>query len=287
MGEQIKGLVVLAGGGDLPIELLEEVTSQNIPVEVIGIKGFADQARLAPWDPSFVGMGEAGKIIKKLDRSRASHLVFAGHVDRPDLKNLKLDLTAMRMMPKVMKAAGKGDGALLDFVKTMVTDRGMEIISPTKLMSSLAATPGVYGSHQPNERDRADIRKGAEIALAIGGFDVAQGSVVAEGFVLAIEAAEGTDEMLKRCGALPAGMSGTAEDRKGVLVKMTKPVQDRDIDQPTIGPRTVEMAAAAGLAGIAIDGDNGIIVDREDAIALADKHGLFIVGVTTAELGLS
>ena len=109
----------------------------------------------------------------------------------------------------------------------------------------------------------------------LGPFDVGQAVVIARGHVLAIEAAEGTDEMLKRCGAL---RQWGGHKRSGVLVKAPKPGQELRVDMPVIGPRTVELAAAAGLAGIAVGQGKVMIADQADMVSLADRHHIFVTG---------
>ncbi|MGB1088642.1 MAG: UDP-2,3-diacylglucosamine diphosphatase LpxI domain-containing protein, partial [Alphaproteobacteria bacterium] len=118
---------------------------------------------------------------------------------------------------------------------------------------------------------------------ALGAFDVAQGAVVCDGLVLAVEAAEGTDAMLARVATLSSDLRGHEGALRGVLVKVTKPAQDRQIDQPTIGPATILNAHKAGLAGVAIEAEHGLIVDREETIATADRLGLFIFGLDIAD----
>lgn len=280
----IRVLSIIAGDGDLPLEIAAACDDAGIPVNIIGLKGFAQESDYTGRKVTMISLGELGKASKAMKAARTSHVVMAGGVERPDLKKLKLDFEAMRLLPKALKAAGKGDGALLDFVRDFVTDRGWEIISPAKLMDQLNVETGDVGKCEPDETDWDDIKKGVVIARDLGRHDVAQGVVVANGFVLAIEAAEGTDEMLKRVAGLPESMRGTPDDRAGVLVKVTKPIQDRNIDLPTIGPRTIEMVAAAGLKGIAVEADGSLIVERDETIARADALGLFIEGVDVTAL---
>lgn len=279
MSDHITGVSVLAGRGDLPLQVAEACRAQNIPVQVILLKGFGDKNLLANFDPTEISMGEVGRLIKLVKRAGSSHVCFVGGVDRPDLKKIKLDFEGARQLPKVVKAASKGDAALLDFIRDFVRGKGFAILSPAKLMEGLETESGGFGTHMPDENALDDIKKGAAVALAMGGFDIAQGAVVCDGYVLALEAAEGTDAMLDRVAGLPQSIRGSEGEPRGVLVKMLKPGQDKQMDQPTIGPRTVEKAHKAGLAGIAIEATHGLIVDRAQTIQMADDLGLFIVGV--------
>jgi DUF1009 family protein len=103
--------------------------------------------------------------------------------------------------------------------------------------------------------------------------------VIQQGLVLGVEAVEGTDGLLRRCAELRRDGPG------GVLVKAAKPGQERRVDRPTIGPRTVNLAAAAGLQGIAAEAGMTLVVDRAETIRAADQAGLFVVGVPVPEQG--
>ena len=126
---------------------------------------------------------------------------------------------------------------------------------------------------KPSKEDEIDIRRGAEVAFALGRLDVGQSVVVQQGLVLGVEGIEGTDELIKRCSGYKRKGSG------GVLVKLRKSEQDMRIDLPTIGLRTVENAKACGLNGIAVHAGNALVVDEAEVVKAADKAGLFIVGI--------
>jgi hypothetical protein len=115
--------------------------------------------------------------------------------------------------------------------------------------------------------------------LTIGALDIGQGAVSCRGVVLALEAVEGTDRMLERVASLPEDVRGTTSARDGVLVKLSKPGQERRVDMPTIGVDTVEKAAAAGLAGIAVEAGGALVVDGEAVAKAANRSGLFVVGL--------
>lgn len=123
-----------------------------------------------------------------------------------------------------------------------------------------------------------DLEVAARIAAATGALDIGQGCVVCDGLVLAVEAQEGTDEMLRRCATLPDTVRGTPAARRGVLVKRPKPVQERRIDLPTTGVSTIELAAAAGLAGIGIEAGGALMLNRPAMEKRAAELGLFLYG---------
>ena len=105
------------------------------------------------------------------------------------------------------------------------------------------------------------------------------GAVACDGLVLAVEAQEGTDSMLRRVAELPESIRGVPGKPRGVLAKAPKPMQETRVDLPTIGTRTLQRVARAGLAGIAGEAGKVLVLDRDDVVKLADELGLFIVGV--------
>ena len=144
------------------------------------------------------------------------------------------------------------------------------------ILDAVLGPPGLLSARGPDANAMADIQRGIAVNRALGSVDVGQACVVRAGAVIAVEAIEGTDAMLSRCGALmdQLGMERPA----GVLVKSVKPGQDRRADLPTIGPDTLRHAAAAGLMGIAYEANGTILTERETCIALAGELGLFLLG---------
>jgi DUF1009 family protein len=131
--------------------------------------------------------------------------------------------------------------------------------------------------------DDSDIRLGAGVLGALSPYDIGQGVVVADGRVLAVEAAEGTDAMLRRVAALrEAGRIGLPRG-VGVVVKAPKQRQDRRFDLPSIGPDTVLHAAHAGLAGVAVVAGGTIVAEPQRLVEAADSNGLFVFGRADGE----
>jgi hypothetical protein len=271
-------LGVIAGSGGLPVKIASASAARAAPFHIIRLAGMTDPALLnMPGDDCAIG--EAGKIIRILKRENCDAAVFAGHVPRPDFSNLKADWRGAAMLPKVLAAAARGDGALLSVLVETLESEGIIVIGVEEAAQGLAAPAGALGARSPNAQNMNDIRKAAQIVQALGPFDVGQGAVVAGGLVLAIEAAEGTDAMLARCATLPNGVN-----QGGVLVKRPKPGQELRIDLPVVGAETVRCAARAGLAGIAVEEGVALIIDIDEVVALADETGLFVYGFTAHEV---
>lgn len=188
------------------------------------------------------------------------------------------------MVPALLAAAPLGDDALLRALMAEHERAGFRVVGADEVMRELLAAAGAWGALAPDFAQRADILKAALVAAAAGSFDIGQGVVVCDGLVLAVEAQEGTDAMLRRVADLPAPLRGSARARRGVLVKRPKPMQERRIDLPVVGVATVELAAAAGLAGIAVEAGGALVVRRAELIAAADSVGVFLYGFTPAEV---
>ncbi len=277
-------LGIVAGGGDLPVALAEHCAATGRDFFVARIEHMADPALNAHPGETH-NLGAFGGRMAAMKAAGVDTVVMIGQVARPNLSQLRLDERGQQMLPGLLAAAGKGDDALLRAIVDEHQREGFNVIGADDVMRDLLAPAGVWGKHAPTEAHKQDIVKGAEIAHALGAFDIAQGVVVCEGHVLAVEAAEGTDAMLRRCADLPVALRGTAQARRGVLVKRPKPIQERRIDLPVVGVKTIEGAAAAGLAGIAVEANGALAVRRAAIIAAADAAGLFVYGFTPEETG--
>src|SRR5262249_4929188 len=142
---------------------------------------------------------------------------------------------------------------------------------------------GQLGRHAPSERDRTDIAVGQALLATMGRFDIGQAVVVAGNRVLAVEAAEGTDRMLARIAQLRSDGTLALPTNVGALSKAPSRTQARRLDLPSVGARTVEVAAAASLAGIAVEARGAVTADLDEMVRAADAAGLFVVGIPADE----
>lgn len=274
-------LGIIAGGGALPLRIAAACRARGEEFHVIRLSGYAD-ANLSALPGDDCAIGEAGKALRLLKAQQCDAIVFAGLVKRPDFKSLRVDWRGAAMLPRLVAAAARGDGALLDVLIQSVESDGFVVVGVEEAVESLLAPAGALGEITPETRDLEDIRKAARVIAALGPFDIGQGAVVATGLVLAVEAAEGTDEMLARCETLLKDLGGDA--RAGVLVKRPKPGQELRVDLPTIGPETIRRAAKAGLKGIAVNAGAALIIDIEEVVLLANEHKLFVYGFLESEV---
>jgi DUF1009 family protein len=277
-------LGVIAGGGELPIVMAEHLAASERPYFVARIEPMA-HADLEKHPGAAHGLGAMGARMAAMREAGCDAVVLLGQVARPDLRALELDDVARGMLPAIIAAMPMGDDALLRAVLAEHERAGFRVVGAEEVMAELLAPAGAWGALTPNAAQSADIARAAKVAAGIGAYDVGQGVVVCDGLVLAVEAQEGTDAMLRHVAELPASVRGSHERRRGVLVKRPKPIQERRIDLPTIGVRTIEGAAAAGLAGVAVEAGAALAVRRPDLIAVADREGLFVYGFSRGEVG--
>jgi hypothetical protein len=269
-------LAIIAGGGEIPLLIAQGELSAGRAPFIVEVDGFADQ-HFAAFNTVRLPIAKVGGMQKAMLEAGCDAVCFIGRITRPNFKALMgLDATAMALLPRVTQAARYGDDALMRVIIDSFERKGLRAIGAHQAMSSLVPGPGVLGDVQPDDAARADIAKALSIARLIGEHDIGQGAVVASGLVLAVEAQEGTDEMLARIAGLPLEIRGHAAKRAGVLAKTLKPQQERRIDMPTIGLKTIEGAARAGLAGIAVRAGNALIPRMDETIAAADAAGIFI-----------
>ena len=262
----MRKLGLIAGGGGLPLTLARHCRVVGRPLHVIRLAGFASP-ELDEFDGETRGLIDFAGAFKALRVAGCEAVCFAGTVTRPDLTSPEAT-----SVPAEVIAARGADDALLSAVVARFQAAGFVVEGAHEVMATLTLARGRLGRIAPSARDAADIERAMAVARAVGALDVGQGAVCRDGLVLAVEAAEGTDAMLRRVPELKSGSGG-------VLAKASKPGQDLRVDLPTIGPVTVELAAAAGLAGIAGESGRVLVIDRDETMRLADELGLFVVGV--------
>ena len=271
---------LIAGGGDLPRAVAQSAKAAGRAVFVVPLVGSVTEDWINGFHHEFLSPGEPGRIIKAMKAHGVTQVLMCGRVDRPKFNELKLDAKGMLLLPRAIAAAKKGDDALLRFIVGICEDEGLAAISVAEAAPGLVCAEGALGRVTPDVDHRSDIAAALRIVHALGALDVGQGAVVCDGLALAVEAAEGTDAMLERIPALRESLRGTAGKPRGVLVKALKPTQDAKTDMPVVGVQTVRNAAAAFLAGIALEAGKSLVLDRDAVRAEADRLGLFVVGIT-------
>jgi DUF1009 family protein len=266
-------LGILAGGGPFPAQVAHAAQAAGRPVFVLAFEDYADPALISGFPHAFARVGAAGRILALLRSNGVQDLVLVGPVKRPSLLDLRPDFEGTKILARIGRAAFAGDDGLLAAIVRVFAEEGFSVIGAHEIITEALGPRGVLGKHAPDTQALSDIARGVAIVRALGAIDVGQGCIVQQGIALAVEAIEGTDQMLARAPAVARPGPG------GVLVKMAKPNQDRRADMPAIGPQTIVNAAAAGLRGVAFEAGGTLLTDRAACIAAADAAGLFLYGI--------
>lgn len=275
MGATPLGLV--AGGGALPLRIAEAVQRAGREVFILGLENEADPA-ITSYPHDWTGLGHMAGAADKLLAAGCSETVIIGGIQRPNLAELEFDEGGAWFMQEVASGKHTGDDQLLKIILAYFNMRGLDVQPAQKYLSELTGMPGAQTTHAHSAHE-ADIARGIEVAQVIGGEDIGQSVVVSERLALAVEGPEGTDNMLRRVAAMAPEFLGTAAARKGVLVKLPKPQQDRRVDLPTLGLRTIEGAKAAHLAGIVYEAGGALFDDFAAVSEAAEEGGLFLLGL--------
>ena len=276
-------LAIVCGSGNMPYRVADAVIGRGRRVVLLALVGWADPAQVERYRHHWARLGQLGRLSRLARQEGCRDVVFIGALTRPAITQLRFDLAALMVLPRLIKAFAGGDDHLLTRICRIVEDRGFRLLGAHEVAPEILMPPGQLGRHAPSERDRADIAVGQALLAATGPFDIGQAVVVAGNRVIALEAAEGTDRMLERIAQLRREGVLKLRDKSGVLVKAPKPSQDRRLDLPSVGVRTVEAAAAASLAGIAVEARGAITADLNEMVRQADAAGLFVVGVPAGE----
>lgn len=271
-------LGIIAGGGNIPKMLIKHCLEHQKKFFVLAIEGNADKSIFDNENipHQWIRIGQAGTGFKRFAEENVQDVVMIGTIRRPSFFDLVPDLRTTAFFAKIGTKA-LGDDGILRAVVAEIEKEGMQVKGIHEVMQELLVKPGVLGKHKPDKQAIADINRGIDVALELGKLDIGQAVIVQQGLVLGVEGIEGTDELITRCGTYKRKGVG------GILVKLRKPQQDMRIDLPTIGTRTIERAYETGLRGIVVHSGNGLIVDEADVIKLANKYGIFIMGVTPGD----
>ena len=267
-------LGLIAGNGRFPFLVLDAARAQGHEVTVVAVKeeAFPELADAAAREPKaalhWVSLGHLGTCIRILKDAGATRAVMAGQVKHVKIfSGIVPDLTLLSVLTKLR---ARNTDALISAVAEVLRDHGIELIDSTSLLAPLMAREGTLTRRAPSPEEQADLAFGYRMADAIAGLDIGQSIAVRDKSVVAVEAMEGTDQMIRRAGELAGG---------GVrIVKVAKPSQDMRFDVPVVGAATIAVMEAAGATTLSVDAARTLFVDGQAVIEAADAAGIAIVG---------
>jgi DUF1009 family protein len=267
-------LGLIAGNGRFPFLVLDAARSLGHDVTIIAVKeeAGADLAQAAARHPRadlhWVSLGQLGLCISLLKQAGVKQAVMAGQVKHVKIfSGIVPDLTLLSVLTRLRS---KNTDALIAAVADVMRGHGIELMDSTTLLTPLLAGPGPLTARGPSDEEQRDLTFGYRMADVVAGLDIGQTIAVKDAAVVAVEAMEGTDEMIARAGRL-AGPGAR-------IVKVAKPNQDMRFDVPVIGVATVEAMRAAGASALSIDAGRTLVFDLPAVVAAADRAGIAIVG---------
>ena len=267
---------LIAGNGRFPFLVLDAARAQGHDVTIVAAKEetfpeLNDAARRHGAAIHWISLGQLGKCISVLKAAGVTHAVMAGQVKHTKIfaGGIVPDLTFLSVLRQL---TSRNTDGLIGAVASVLHDRGIELMDSTALLQPLLARPGVLTRRAPTEDEQQDFEFGYRMADAIAALDIGQTIAVKHQAVVAVEAMEGTDEVIGRAGHL-AG--------PGVrVVKVAKPRQDMRFDVPVVGFATIQAMRVAGANALSVDAGKTLMLDGEAIIAAADEAGITIVGRT-------
>jgi len=278
--EQVSSPVgVIAGGGVMPFAVADSLSKRGIAPVLFALRGACDPAGLARFRHHWISVGELGRATKLFRSEGCRDLVFIGTLARPAISDIRLDWGTLRVLPHVWASFRGGDDHLLSSIGRIFEREGFRMVGIRDIAPDLLTPEGCFTRAVPDADASADIVLAREVLTALSPFDIGQAVVVIDRHVVGVEDIEGTDGLLARIAGLRRQGRIRARESRGVLVKAPKRSQDLRFDLPTIGPRTVEGAANAKLAGIAVVAGCTLVAEPQAMIEQADARGLFVTGV--------
>jgi DUF1009 family protein len=270
-------LAIIAGGGAMPGLLAAASVRSGRAVRILAIENEAEAAAIAAFPHEWISWRAMGLVPQKLAAAAIRDVVMIGNIrHRPDIGIIGMDAPDPAISREIGAFLKGGDNQILVGAIAFLERHGFRVLGVHEVLTDLVAKPGPVTKNRPSPADEADIALAAGAAETIGALDIGQAAIAVNQRVVALEAAEGTDDMIARVRDLRAAGRLVWEGRAGVLCKSAKPQQDLRVDMPAIGPRTVDAVAEAGLAGIGIEAGRVMIVERAETLRRADAAGLFI-----------
>jgi UDP-2,3-diacylglucosamine hydrolase len=270
---------LVAGGGAMPFAVADSLVARGATPVLFALRGACDPVAVERFRHHWISVGQVGRAMRLFRAENCRDLVFIGTLVRPALSEIRLDWGTLRVLGRVWAAFRGGDDHLLSGIGDILEQDGFRMVGVKDVAPDLLMPEGCLTRAVPDETAIADIARGRAVLGALSPYDVGQAVVVIDGHVVGVEDIEGTDGLLARVARLRNEGRIRAKAARGVLVKAPKSGQDLRFDLPTLGPRTVEGAAKAQLAGVAIVAGNTIVAEPQAMIAAADTAGMFVTGL--------
>jgi len=267
----MKKIALIAGSGEFPIMFAKAARARSVEIVAVAIKEETESGLEAEVDKiKWFDVGELGGVIDFLKSEDIKFALMAGKVRLSHIysKAVSPDSSFKGLL---LKAADKRGDTLLKAVASYLGKRGIKLINCATFLEQEIARKGNLTAKAPTQEQRQDIKFAKPLAKKIAGLKIGQSVAVKDKAVVAVEAMEGTDEMINRAGEIARG--GLA------IVKMTSPKHDMRFDIPLVGPSTIEAMKQAGADVLAVEANRTLLIERERFLQLANEAGISVVAV--------
>jgi len=262
-------IAILAGSGKLPLCIGKNLIKKNYNILFIGLKNFANSETYNNYKYLEISITSFKEILYELKKNNINKIIMVGRINRPSISEIKFDIITLKLI-KDFYLESKGDDKLLTTISSLFLKNGFPLFDWTLHCPELFENKDLLTKKKPNKNSFLNLQKGLDIFNLIGKADIGQSLVIQNKIILGIEAAEGTDELLKRCS------NYKKKGDKGLLLKLSKYKQSTYLDLPTIGIETLINIYNYDYEGIFIEKDKCIIIDKEEVVDFCDKNKIFI-----------
>jgi len=263
---------ILSGNGKLPLAIGKSLINKDYDVKFFCIDNFYDLKNYKKFNHEIIKLNSLTNIIKALKRSKIDKIIMAGSIKRPSIKDLKFDLNTFRII-KNYSMQSKGDDRLLSSISLLFEKNGFKILDWKRDCKVLFADNDFVTKTKPSKKAIMNLKKGLNVFETIGKKDIAQSIVIQNEYVLGIEAAEGTDELIKRCS------NYKKKGDKGILLKLSKYNQNSNLDIPVIGLNTVKLLKKHDFEGIFLEKNKCIVLQKKEIIEFCNENKLFVLTI--------
>ncbi|MFH1440836.1 MAG: UDP-2,3-diacylglucosamine diphosphatase LpxI [Candidatus Omnitrophota bacterium] len=262
---------LIAGNRKFPILFSQAAKQKGYYVAAVAIKGDTSRKLKKTADKIYwIGLGEFSRLFDIFKSEGITKLVMAGQISPRRLfsKEVNRDPQLRELLSNIKD---KRADTIFAAIADKLSSAGFELLDSTIFIQDLLPKKGTLTVKQPSEQVLEDVRFGFDLAKQVGSLDIGQTVAVKNKAIVAVEALEGTDNLIRRAGRI---------GREGItVVKVSKPKQDNRFDVPVVGLNTVKSLIRAHAACLAIEAGKTLFIDKEQSVNLADKKGLVIVAV--------
>ena len=267
-------LGIIAGETSLPKYLINKLIKNNSKFLILDLTKSNNFKKYA--NSYSLKITQLGKAISILNKNNCKKIIFIGKVKRPEISLLKFDKKVFFYLPRLYSAFKKGDGSILKEIIKIFNENKIKVLNSMKFTPELIFNEKNINNINVSNLDKTSINKGIQIIKTMSKFDIGQSVVINNGYVIAIEGPEGTDEMIKRSAYLSKKLK---LKNKSILIKFPKAGQDLRVDLPTLGLDTVKNCIKANIKGIAVKRSQNIILERDKIFNLTKKNNFFIISL--------